>query len=60
MNNNYNADYIGQFGGFTYSGTNEIQYGTGGNITNTMVYCYTGEISNKTYRFDDLGNRTEQ
>ena len=40
-NNIYNADYIGQGGGFTYSG-GQIQTGSGGSITNSTIYMYTG------------------
>ncbi len=58
----YFADYIGQFGTGIYNGTEEIQYGTGGSITNTTVYCYTGssDTVDKTYCFDASGSRTEQ
>lgn len=61
-NNNNSADYIGRFGTSIYSGTEEIQCGTGGSITNTTVYCYTGssDTVDKTYWFDASGSRTEQ
>lgn len=59
---NRNADYIGRSATGIYSGTEEIQYGTGGSITNTTVYCYTGssDTVDKTYWFDASGSRTEQ
>lgn len=59
---NRNADYIGRSRTGIYDGTEEIQCGTGGSITNTTVYCYTGssDTVDKTYWFDASGSRTEQ
>lgn len=59
---NRNADYIGRSATGIYSGTEEIQYGTGGSITNTTVYCYTGTntTTDKVVVYDADGIGTEQ
>ena len=57
-----NADYIGWTGSTsgTGGGTNSIQAGTDGSITNSTVYCYTGDTLDKTVTYDASGNGTEQ
>ena len=41
-------------------GTNSIQAGADGSITNSTVYCYTGDTLDKTVTYDASGNGTEQ
>lgn len=57
------ADYIGCFGGSNwdqYKGENAIQLGTGGSITNSTIYCYTGETQlDKTVEYDENGKEIE-
>lgn len=57
------ADYIGCFGGSNggqYQGENAIQLGTGGSITNSTIYCYTGETQlDKTVEYDENGKEIE-
>ena len=57
-----NADYIGWTGSTsgTGGGTNSIQAGADGSITNSTVYCYTGDTLDKTVTYDASGNGTEQ
>ena len=57
-----NADYIGWTGSTsgTGGGTNSIQAGADGSITNSTVYCYTGDMLDKTVTYDASGNGTEQ
>ena len=57
------ADYIGNVGqsSQTPSATG-IQVGTGGSITNSTIYCYsgTGNTVDKTMVYDASGNATQQ
>lgn len=57
-----NADYIGWTGSTsgTGGGTNSIQAGADGSITNSTVYCYTGDTLDKTVEYGADGNGTEQ
>lgn len=57
-----NADYIGWTGSTsgTGGGTNSIQAGADGSITNSTVYCYTGDTLDKTVTYDASGIGTEQ
>lgn len=57
-----NADYIGWTGSTsgTGGGTNSIQAGADGSITNSTVYCYTGDTLDKTVTYDGSGIGTEQ
>lgn len=57
-----NAGYIGWTGSTsgTGGGTNSIQAGADGSITNSTVYCYTGDTLDKTVTYDASGIGTEQ
>ncbi len=53
------ADYIGRGGSkIDYQG-GHIQCGSGGSITGSTVYCYTGDTLDKTVEYDDQGNDKE-
>lgn len=57
------ADYIGNVGNsFQTPSATGIQVGTGGSITNSTIYCYsgTGNIVDKIMEYDASGNGTQQ
>ena len=56
-----NADYIGWTGSTsgTGCGTNSIQAGADGSITNSTVYCYTGDTLDKTVTYACQGRRND-